>query len=1001
MTEPLPDADQRQRFENEGRVNFSIVAAAGAGKTTAIARRIAALAQADPALAPGLLESLVIVTYTRKAAAEMQQRARAELLRSAELGRPVSAQLMASFNRAFFGTIHSFCILLLREQGHALGLPTTFEMIEAGDLEDVWCSFLATLPEIETTEALRHLPIDAILDLARVIHPRSLAAQAGEKPDVNLLPIEAAKLKGSAIQTGERSKEIARDWEKTSRRGDYSPLPEPASKAKDFVQAWRDSFGPLAQWLTESGSSLALDISKKFLDYRIRHGLLTYEDQVTLAADLFEQPEIGEAIRRKGYRVLLDEAQDTDPDQFRVLIGVAQQNGGDWLNGIPQPLRPGAFSMVGDPQQCLYPERAEPSFYEKVRQQLKASGGEELTFNVTMRCGREIVQFVNESGELLLNGMDGQAKFVSLHPRPEAVDGRVLTWEPPMPEHLEDLRDSARATHEAAHLGLWLKKTGFAKLGARDWNEVAILCPSNAWLVEMAQGLDEVDLQTQMLSSREARISAPFYRWLYALSRIFTQPRDAYEVVGVLREIYGISDADLAEYSQGAESRFHLTAKAAGNSAIATALAELSTVRKEVFTRPLREGIQHLCDKMLLTERLAALLPRQKESILEDYGTALLMATQEEREGASFEEWTRGFERFISGKEAEMTPRKGCIQLITCYKAKGLEWDCVIVPFLSRQVREQNRAWPLVVHPRRGETALIGLDSFWMPDIDEQIKRERIQLRQRLLYVSLTRARKTLLLLDDTALFKKTDSSLASQLGDENRLKTCSKSPPGESIPAFVLESDDEIDSVLKIGVWERARENAEAFIERTLPHELHSEDDPSDETRGGLAESEPITEVRLLAQEYGTWWHKMCEFMPWHADEEGRLDSFTDALQECPNPDRARKEWELLQRSLLLPRLNEDGLIIHREMPMLQPISSQQCVEGIMDLAAFSPKRRMWLLVDWKTDRVAETHRSSLIDLYRGQLMAYQQALVEMTGIQVEATIYATRTGDWLKLGS
>jgi len=998
MTERLADDAQRQRFETEREVNFSVVAAAGAGKTTAIARRIAALAQADPSLASGLLESLVIVTYTRKAAAEMQQRTRGELLRSAEKGRPISARLMSSFNRAFFGTIHSFCILLLREHGHVLGLPSAFEMIESADLEDVWCSFLADLPEIGMTEALRHLPVNAVLDLSRVMHPRSALARVGIKPITDIRKIEEVKLKGNAIGTGERSREMAREWLTSS---GYSPLPKPVSGAKEFVQAWRDSFGPLAHWLTAEGSSLALDITRKFLDYRIEHGLLTYEDQVTLAADLFEQPVIREGIRAKGYRILLDEAQDTDPDQFRVLIGAAQQKGdeGDWLNGIPQPLRPGAFSMVGDPQQCLYPERAEPSFYEKVRQQLQACGGEELTFHVTMRCGREIVRLVNQTGEHLLNGEDGQAKFVPLHPRPDAVEGRVFSWQPPAPETVDDSRDNVRAVHEATHLALWLKKTGCEALGARDWNEVAILCPSNAWLVEIAQGLDDAGLESQMLSSREMRLSAPFFRWLFALSRIFSRPDDSYETVGVLREIYGLSDGDLAEFSQGVESRFHFTAKPTGNHPISTALGELAAVRKEVLECSLREGIEHLCVRMFLVERLCALLPRQKESILEDYRTALLMASQVEREGAGFDGWTHSFERFISGKETEMTPRKGSIQLITCYKAKGLEWDCVIIPLLSRQVREKNRAWPLTVHPRRGEEARIGLDSFWMPEIDELLKRERLQLRQRLIYVSLTRARKTLVLIDDAAIFKKSDSSLASQFADENVLKPHGNSPLAEISPAVPQEFHEAGETVLKIGVLEIAREHAATFIERTLPHELHSDEEPSDKTRGGLAEGEPISEVRLLAQEYGTWWHKMCEFMPWHADEEGRLDAFTGTLQECPDPDRARAEWEILQRSPLLPRLNDEGLIIHREMPLLHPVGPQQCVEGVMDLAAYSPKRRMWLLVDWKTDRVAEKHRRSLIDLYRGQLMAYQQALVEMTAVQVEATIYATRTGEWLRL--
>ena len=45
---------------------------------------------------------------------------------------------------------------------------------------------------------------------------------------------------------------------------------------------------------------------------------------------------------------------------------------------------------------------------------------------------------------------------------------------------------------------------------------------------------------------------------------------------------------------------------------------------------------------------------------------------------------------------------------------------------------------------------------------------------------------------------------------------------------------------------------------------------------------------------------------------------------------------------------------IVHAEMPLLWAKNADECIEGIVDLAALDPAKKSWLLVDWKTDRVA-----------------------------------------------
>lgn len=72
------DESVRARFASELDRNFSVVASAGSGKTTGIIERILSIARSRDAAE--ILPRLVVVTFTNRAADEMQQRTRQALL---------------------------------------------------------------------------------------------------------------------------------------------------------------------------------------------------------------------------------------------------------------------------------------------------------------------------------------------------------------------------------------------------------------------------------------------------------------------------------------------------------------------------------------------------------------------------------------------------------------------------------------------------------------------------------------------------------------------------------------------------------------------------------------------------------------------------------------------------------------------------------------------------------------------------------------------------------
>ena len=90
---------------------------------------------------------------------------------------------------------------------------------------------------------------------------------------------------------------------------------------------------------------------------------------------------------------------------------------------------------------------------------------------------------------------------------------------------------------------------------------------------------------------------------------------------------------------------------------------------------------------------------------------------------------------------------KDAIQLITAQKAKGSEWDAVIVPFLSRCITGFSPRYPSIIRVPGKDEVIAALHK---EDREEEIKEAtkilRRQEMERLLYVAVTRARHTLVL---------------------------------------------------------------------------------------------------------------------------------------------------------------------------------------------------------------------------------------------------------------
>ncbi len=137
-----------------------VLAGAGSGKTRVVTVRIAQLIKMG--IAP---ERILAVTFTNKAANEMQQRVR-ELI-----GRKRKAKPLIS-------TFHSLCVRILRRHIHQLGYPTKFTIYASGQQEHV---ATAVLREV-SLDGAKLKPSELLYYISRwkcrSIEPRQAAAAA-------------------------------------------------------------------------------------------------------------------------------------------------------------------------------------------------------------------------------------------------------------------------------------------------------------------------------------------------------------------------------------------------------------------------------------------------------------------------------------------------------------------------------------------------------------------------------------------------------------------------------------------------------------------------------------------------------------------------------------------------------------------------------------------------------------------------------------------------------
>src|SRR5437899_12415113 len=260
------------------------------------------------------------------------------------------------------------------------------------------------------------------------------------------------------------------------------------------------------------------------------------------------------------------------------------------------------------------------------------------------------------------------------------------------------LTETQHAQIEAGRLAKWIRDTGLQKLRARCWREVAILCPRKAWLRAIRDELLEQEIPVEVQSESDRQGEHPAYAWLTALLAIMVHPNASYEIVGVLREVFGSSDDELARFAQGDGYKFQSERRTKGRGLAADTLNLLTRIRETLPHQPPFSAVREIVRMTQLRERLRTLPGEEFGDSVNELEKLLSAAAAAEAQQSSLADFAltlrRNFDKIRETEPAETD----AIQLITAHKAKGSEWDAVIVPFLAREARlGGNIRYPLVI----------------------------------------------------------------------------------------------------------------------------------------------------------------------------------------------------------------------------------------------------------------------------------------------------------------
>ncbi|WP_321476258.1 UvrD-helicase domain-containing protein [uncultured Paludibaculum sp.] len=952
------------------------VAGPGSGKTTVLVERFAWLV--EQGMDPG---RILAITFTEKAATQIKARLVKRFTGDTERRRGVE--------RAQVSTIHAFCMGLLQEHAIRAGLDPQFSVLDERESDTEQAAAMETV--LDRLAAERREEFVAVAeawsanDMALALRGvyEDLRMGGGARTALQRLPefrpeVEIEELRRSVRQMLDDSPSPTTDAQRRrveNGRAWLSQEPSlqwladftidkrglkaghPVYDGLDRVKMLRDQARRClvgAAHLKERAvlRDALVEFEQEYQRRKRARASLDFEDLQEHTLRLLESDsEIREETRERFDSILMDELQDTNPVQWRIL---------------DQMRRPGRFFAVGDINQSIYGFRhAVPEQFAAYQETVRAAGGIVDRLQSNYRSRPEVLAAVTAS--LVTTPSVG----VTRH---ELIGERA--YPPGAAPFVEVQRmEEGEADNEALWIAHRLRELhGDLMVGdpprPAKFRDMAVLARSKAPFDALESAFERFGIPCQIDRGKnfyEEQEILDLTNWL----RVLENPANEIPLFALLRSpFFGLSDESL------------LLARANGG------LAPEEAWQRIARARVLREEIASDCILARLMDETGyqdGLSRRGRANV--DKFLRLLRDLEAAAPGDLAGHLAQIDDLRDRGKEpnAPEVEFSDAVQVMSIHSAKGLEFPVVVVAAMQKGT--PNFSEPLAWTPQTG----LGL-RWRLPDgkttepdpalaacISLTSERERAEA-DRLLYVAMTRAEERLIL---------------------------SWTQPGRGVPPWVLQ----IETGLQIEWPSDVNVAAETDTVRLIRHSGQPEEMEPPMLEGALAEAvevapqaesnQPsatlaVTSLAVFADcprryflQFLAGWPQ-----PIAAGDTGggaalgtEVHELLSGVKTEASPEAAALAEVFLQ-SDLAQRVQQANRV-EREFDFLVELDGV-LLRGQVDLW-FEHNGRV-VIVDYKTDRVLDEAR---LATYALQLGFYAHALRQMLGRPVdEAWLFSLRDG-------
>ena len=555
------------------------------------------------------------------------------------------------------------------------------------------------------------------------------------------------------LQSTTPSVALFKDWEKFSQ----SHLLKMTKKEFKPVAPQHEFFAA-AEALLANADSMAADLALQLKYWRLdfaryvreqlalrkaHSGKMSFDDSITCLAAALDDPiraqNLVAKVSQKYRAALVDEFQDTDPLQFKIIDRLFGQALSD---GSTPP-----FFMVGDPKQAIYAFRgADVYAYLGARGQAKACYSIETNF----RSDAPIVEFVNA----LFAPKDAFVEQQISHPTIAAKQSGDSKWQ---------CADDRGAVHAFVFDGL-NPDTAEKMLLAATADEIAAL------LNAASQG--KATLSGGALSPKDIAVLVPSHRQAHAMRHALAA-RGVASVMQTRESVFASSEAQglcamLAAIEAPAQTS--LLRHALVSSVMGLSVAQLMALQlDDAAWQAEVENLQSWRDEwrkfgfMPMFRRWLVEADITSRVLKQDGGERRLTNLLHVAELVQHESRSRPnpalllawLERQIAepnqGAESQQMRLESDadrVRLVTIHASKGLEYPIVFCPFAWKGKGQlvRNPQWVSFHQPNAGHALQIDVGTDQLDVHLEQAEHEAYAEQIRLLYVAVTRAKHRLYL---------------------------------------------------------------------------------------------------------------------------------------------------------------------------------------------------------------------------------------------------------------